>query len=524
MKKIEKYLRKAQNMRCVNKHIGIVLIFMLSILWSCNNFDELNTNPDATTTVSAPMLCTKVILSLCKTGEDKAFITQNAIPKYIGYANEGQMDEQYNKLGHVSFANLTILPTVEEMVKYAEGDDEVEGYRGVSKFARAMLFYKYTMQLGDVPYSEANKGLSGSYAPKYDKQEDVFKGILSELEEAEMHFANLAAKGLVFGGDPTPYDGDPELWQRTTNAFMLRVLMSLSKKADVASLNVKNRVANIIAKNKLLENYETFFGLEYSDEFQHSLSSTSDLFTSKTCISSLLIDNLKNLNDRRMYYFAEPAFAQIQGGLSEDDPDAYVGVDVSMSYPDMNVGHSAGEYSLLNLRYLEEYATEPRRLITYAEQQLILAEAVILGWISGDAETYYIEGVTAALTAMKDANANYAHGMAIDDDYINDYFTGEAAFKATTDGRLKQIWMQRYILNFMQESSTSYFEYRRNSYPEFPINPETSLNIDDPNAIPVRWLYPSRESTENKENLEAALISQFGSTYDDINELMWLLK
>ena len=27
-------------------------------------------------------------------------------------------------------------------------------------------------------------------------------------------------------------------------------------------------------------------------------------------------------------------------------------------------------------------------------------------------------------------------------------FPGEAAFKATTDERLKQIWMQRYILNF----------------------------------------------------------------------------
>ena len=51
-----------------------------------------------------------------------------------------------------------------------------------------------------------------NYAPRYDKQEDVLKGILTELEEAEAHFANLAAKGLVFGGDPTPYDGDPELW------------------------------------------------------------------------------------------------------------------------------------------------------------------------------------------------------------------------------------------------------------------------------------------------------------------------
>ena len=84
--------------------------------------------------------------------------------------------------------------------------------------------------------------------------------------------------------------------------------------------------------------------------------------------------------------------------------------------------------------------------------------------------------------------ASYAHGMAINQAYIDGYFTGEAAFKTNETDQLKQIWMQRYILNFMQIAENSFFEYRRNNYPEFPINPATSLNENNKNGIPMRWL------------------------------------
>jgi len=83
--------------------------------------------------------------------------------------------------------------------------------------------------------------------------------------------------------------------------------------------------------------------------------------------------------------------------------------------------------------------------------------------------------------------------------------------------------MQRYLLNFMQDAQYSYFEYRRTSYPEFPINPATSLNENNPNGLPMRWLYPSSETNYNRENLIEALDRQYDG-YDEINKLMWLLK
>jgi len=195
-----------------------------------------------------------------------------------------------------------------------------------------------------------------------------------------------------------------------------------------------------------------------------------------------------------------------------------------MDYSTMNADYNANKYSLLNKRYVTEDACEPRMMLTYGEQQFIIAEARVRGWIAtGTAQTYYEDGVKSALADIMATKASYAHGKAIDQAYINGYFTGEAAFKATQDEQLKQIWMQRYILNFMQDAESSYFEYRRNTYPVFPINPATSLNENNKNGIPMRYLYPGSETNYNRENLTEALNRQYEG-YDEINKLMWLLK
>ncbi len=501
---------------------GTVAILMLILFTGCSKFEDINTNPDAITQASSSMIATSVILTNIKfNGRDAhAYLQPNALAKYIGYANQSQMSTQYNKIENTGFGSMTILPNIDKMVEYAEGSVMENSYKGIAKFSRAWMFFNTTMQVGDIPYSQTNRGMVGEYRPAYDSQEDVFIGILNELDEADAFFA----QGVTFTGDPTPYNGDPNKWRRASNALALKVLMTLSKKADIASLNVRNRFAAIVAGGYLLEPATGFLGLNYSATNMHPMSGTNDLFTSRTDISSLMIDNLKLLTDRRLFYIADPSASQILGGLTESDWDAYVGADVSMSYDDLTAEHLLGNFSLINSRYLKEATSEPRMMMTYAEQQLILAEAIILGWITtGTAQEYYESGVKSALAAYISMNSTYAHGMAIDQAYIDGYFTGEAAFKSTTEDQLRQIWMQRYILNFMQNPESSYYEYRRNNYPLFPINPLTNLNENNPDGMPMRWLYPTSETNYNRENLIEALNAQYEG-YDEVNKLMWLLK
>ena len=507
-------------MKRIIKIIGIFLC--LGIFIGCNNFEEINTNPDSITKSSAAMQCTNVVLTNLKFGgrDAQAYLVPNALSKYIAYVNEIQMAEQYNRLSNGSFSAMTILPNIEKMVEYSIGTPTEDSYQGLAKFSRAYMFYKLAMQMGDIPYSQTAQGLSGNYTPKYDSQRDVLIGILDELKEADAHFA----KGVKFDGDPTPYNGDPAKWRRASNAFALRILMSLSKKESDSSLKIKERFAEIVNGGNLLEESTGFLGLAYTSVNMHPLSGTNDLFTSRTLIGSILIDELKRLNDRRLFYIAEPAKQLLDENNTESDFEAYIGPDVSRPYVELTAEYLQGKYSALNLRYLKEASSEPRMMITYAEQQLILAEARIRNWItSGNAEKYYMEGVKSALKDQMNTNNAYAHGMAISQAYIDNYFTGNAAFKSTTDEQLKQIWMQRYILNFMKDPETSYFEYRRNKYPNFPINPNTNLNLNDPNAIPMRWLYPTSETNYNRQNLIEALNNQYEG-YDEVNKLMWLLK
>lgn len=513
-------MKNKLNMKNIIKFIGLGWI-LLVFLAGCSKLQDINVNPDTPTKASASMLSTSVILQFAKFNSDaKAYITQDALSKYVGYADEGQLNEQYNLIGHGSFGSMIILTNIQKMLDAAQGSVMESSYKGVAKFAQAYTFYRLTMEMGDIPFSEAGQGEQGLFRPKYDTQEAVLIGILNDLKEADQDFA----EGQTFAGDPTNFNGDPVKWRQATNAFALEVLMSLSKQVGDANLDVKNRFAAIVAAGNLMTSSTDYFGLVYSSQNLHPLSGTNDLFTSRTILSSLLVDNLKKLDDRRLFYYGEPAAIKITGGKLASDTAAYVGVDVSMSYPAMNAGWSAGSYSLLNLRYLKEAACEPRRLITYAEQQLILSEARIRGWIStGTAQGYYEEGVKAALADVMATKASYAHGMAITQDYIDNYFTGDAAFKTTQTDQLQQIWMQRYILNFMQMAEGSWFEYRRNDYPNFPINPATSLNASDVNAVPMRYLYPSSESDYNRDNLIQALNSQYAG-YDDINKLMWVLK
>lgn len=506
------------------KKIIFINIFILSfILGGCNKFDEINSNPDATNEANAKMLATTVILKNFKfSGRDAmAYISDNGMAKYVAYANQSIMSSQYGFLGATSFSDMTILPNIEHMEKYAVGIPSENSYKGLAKFSRAYLFYNLTMKVGDIPYTKAGQGASELLIEvPYDTQEDVFKGILAELKEADAYFAD----GLVFAGDPTPFNGDPTKWRRAVNTFRLKVLLSLSKKIGASSIPIVEDFENTVQHAPLLEAATGFLGLNYSAVNMHPLFSTNPVITSRAILSTLLVDGLKAHNDRRLFYYGEPAARQIAAGKQANEFDAYAGAKVEENYDLITAAYLNGDYSAINLRYQQNVASDPRIILGYAELQLILAEAHLRGWISiGSAKDYYENGVKEGLKYIMNTAASYAHGMPINQAYIDGYFTGEAAFKSTMDDQLKQVWIQKYFMNFMQDPIHCYYEYRRTAFPDFPINPLTSLNENKRTALPMRWLYPTNEGTRNQDNLLKALQQQYNGV-DEVNQLMWLLK
>ena len=509
-------------MKQINKYLALCL--SLVFLISCEDFDTINTDRDTTTSVPPSMQATYLIREIVKKDRyAKEYTEDGILAKQIVW-NESASDAQYNLIGEKHFEDYYLVVTNANTL-IANTPDE-KGYEGLALFAKAYAIYYMTLNMGDVPYSEAGKGEEGLIRPKYDTQKEVILGILNDLENAYKCFS--AADETAFNGDII-FNGNREQWKKTVAAFQLKVLMNLSKKESDSDVNVKSRFATVVQNGSLMASNSDNFQLTYKDQsgMRYPFNDLTSNQTKYAMHSSVLVDILKKYEDYRLFYYAEPSIAKIQDGETSDSFDAYVGIDPSINYGEVANAHGANLFCGMNERYISNNHSEGEPLIRlgYGEQQLILAEACLRGWISGDASTYYKNGIKANLTFTRDVTPDeYAHGRVITDEYIDAYLNNaKIQLNGDFEHDLKLIIEQKYIAYFLQHTYEAYYDYRRTGYPEFPINPNTSKNSTAPDKMPVRYRYPSAEYSYNRANLDEALQRQFGGK-DDINEVMWILK
>jgi|SRR5690625_1737113 len=144
------------------KIITSIFPFLAFLFVGCNDFDELNTNPDVPTEASAPWLATGLIEAISSSALEwtKGFTGPYQYSKYILWT-ERKEGTQYNNLGRASFSDhLPVLRNVEPMNEYAAELEPAlaNSYKAVGHFVRAWQFFQLTMRVGDIPYSEAILG------------------------------------------------------------------------------------------------------------------------------------------------------------------------------------------------------------------------------------------------------------------------------------------------------------------------------------------------------------------------------
>ena len=147
-----------------NKIKKQIIIFSALLLgFSCSDLGEININPDGITTATSQMLATKLILNIVRDDVErtKGFMGHFMRDKYILWS-EFPQGQQYNDLGRSSFGRMTRLIDVEKMIELTEDLEEGEknSYTGLGYFMRAYMFFGRTMEVGDIPYSDALKGES----------------------------------------------------------------------------------------------------------------------------------------------------------------------------------------------------------------------------------------------------------------------------------------------------------------------------------------------------------------------------
>jgi hypothetical protein len=312
-------------------------------------------------------------------------------------------------------------------------------------------------------------------------------------------------------------DNDLVKWQKVVNAYKLRILITLSKKESDIDLNIKQAFSTMISNpagyplmTSLSDNLEYEFN---SSTEKYPLNPDNYGFTAtRNNMSATYLNTLAALHDPRTFIVADPAPALLAQGYAIDDFEAYIGASSGESLDDMTTKMLNGEYSAISKnKYYGSYLGEPTIQIGYIEQCFNIAEAINRGWITGNAEDYYIKGIQASWTF---------HGASVASDWNNYYSQEDVKYKGNNAEGLEQIILQKYLGFFQNSGWEAFYNYRRTGIPEFLTGPGTANS----GRIPKRWQYPLSERTSNKANYESALQSQFGSVNDDINDEMWLVR
>jgi hypothetical protein len=485
------------------------ILLFIAALASCKKLQDFQVNPNNPTIADPSLVLTnleRVAFSTVTT--DAALASRQLV-----YTQSSSNAQYYGwQRGGFSYADITQTVKMEQEAARVNK----QNYRYIGKFFRAYFIVEMTQMFGDIPYSKMMQSISNNdftdtsaTRPVYDKQEDIYLGVLNDLKIAS---DSISSQQVAIGGDII-YDGVIDNWKKLINSFTLRVLMSLSKKESNTTLNIKQRFNEIVsdptkyplfgsnADNGRLP-YYNITGNQYP--YYNDNSMKTDFY-----LDSSFVDILQGLKDPRLFVFGQPTPAS---ALPADDVNAYDGL-VGSAPLDYNTSkRGQGKASQINKRYAYEPLNEPSLLMGYAELQFILAEAAVRGWINSNADSLYKKGIEASLE-FSDFNNTYSGAD------ITSYLD-QPALTLQPGNEIKQIITQKYIGMFMNTGWQPFYEQRRTGYPIFET---AGAGILNGGKIPKRWMYPSDEYTNNPANVQNAVKAQYPNG-DDINGTMWLIQ
>lgn len=523
----------------------IACIFMSCIaLSSCIDLTETNENPNEITNAGGYLLLSNIQSSSARLYHADNFSGVHIVTamQYLQVLNKSSECRYYwNNIGWTP--HYDILRNNNIMLTNSE-TNENSFYKGAGLVMRAFLFGYITDLWGDAPYSEALQGDKDIYRPVFDKQEDIYNGILDDLEEANSelakeippHSSTEAAYDLFYGGDN-------KKWQKMANALALRYYMRLSSKVPEKSKAGIERILGDKNKYPLFEGNNdnsivSYPGMNQWDSWPGGLlnwADGSDFRRRRPCVT--LINKLRDYNDPRLNIWFTPVETQIivekenfsyptnqdtivgskryvhfdapvmDNGAAYYDTSLYVGLPYNMLETNrfnFNLTDAGDDARNPSLSYLApRFQANSDNLvnavfISYSEQCFILAEASLKGWnVGGTAEQYYNKGIEASLAYYK-----------VETGYNSYIERNNVKFNNTLEQIIEQKWISLFL------SPESWFDFRRTGFPQLPIANERALHP----AIPVRFKYPIEETRNNTVNYNAAIERLEKTSYSDAGQ------
>ncbi|WP_439475298.1 SusD/RagB family nutrient-binding outer membrane lipoprotein [Algoriphagus formosus] len=507
------------------KYITALSLSFLLGLGACDqDFEEININPNSPETVSSALLLPTVIRNTTNEIAGRAWGYGNVVMQQsakIQFTNE----DRYN-WGPQGNPYSTFFNSLRDLNNVIEISTEAgqSNYVGIAKVIRANMFSFMTDAYGDLPYSEATRAKQDINYPKFDTQEEIYNGILAELEEANNL---LGSTNEVVEGDIL-FDGDVMRWKKFANSLRLRILMRLSDRRDPSA--AMQSILNNPSQSPIFTSNEDQAALQYLSDVpnQHPLYTTRSGSFDEYRLSEKMEGVLKDYNDPRLFAYAQPTNDSGAGVIGEIED--YQGVpngladEEALQYSPSGDPAKGGSNFISRIGLLWSCSActslaNPQGyqaiLMSYAELQFILAEARERNFIStGSAEEYYRNGIQASFDYYRD-RYNFVNLPEIADKLMIDesYFAqDEVAYAGSTEDKLRKIGTQKWLALFFT-GMEGWYDWRRTNYPEILPGPAAFIN-----TVPVRYMYPSSVQSLNGEKYQE-VISRQGP--DEITTRVW---
>ncbi|MCX8472568.1 MAG: SusD/RagB family nutrient-binding outer membrane lipoprotein [Sediminibacterium sp.] len=395
----------------------------------------------------------------------------------------------------------------------------------IATIIRAFDLHRMTDIYGDIPYNQAGYGLQNpaNWFPTYQSQQDVYTAIINDVKAARDKLAPTSATVNAFPANQDfIYSGDILKWKKFANALLMRIALRMSKVAPTVAQGVFIEANNSGTFDSNVDNAFIHYAGNPSGINRNGLSDgylgvTNYLNTQNIRISKTFVDWMKTNADPRLLIICggigtpmqNPTSVNIavdsQRGLPNGFVDANLRQNLSSNLQPLFDVNQYNIFSFPNYKCFDW--TDPYYLITYSETQFMKAEAAVNGWISTDATTHFVNGVTAAIKNWVSFDPNFTTA----DANISSYINGRGFAAASNTDKLRLIGEEYWAATYLNDIE-SWSNWRRTGYPV--LVPTMDPNATElPNAIPRRLRYYETEKSANEANYLKAVQRMGGDLF-----------
>ncbi|MES2418427.1 MAG: SusD/RagB family nutrient-binding outer membrane lipoprotein [Bacteroidota bacterium] len=380
----------------------IILICCITLISCKKELEEANINPNNPEHVDPEyLLNTSVLNTMNLFGGNMRRETLSHYSNYVSVGG-GQMQRYYTFAsavnGYWSALYVSCLQPVHQIQLNYAADPGYKNRVAIAKIFESYIFSNMVAIWGSIPKTKA---LNGDAYTAYDKEEDIYKGLLKDLKEAA-NAIDLNGDTYVGKADAV-FGGDLLKWKKFANTLRLRLAIQIANASptsaqEVISEVLANESTTITAAGETAKAYWNTTSDTWSYLYDYNVLKAAANASSLNVISEALIQYMLPYNDPRLPIYAKPAPQGPYKGKYWGQPKA-TQLPAGVSIPGGNPHSPLGQ---LDYAQIGDYFTKPDAeyvFLSYEESCFLKAEAALKGWGgSKTAEQYYRDGITASMS------------------------------------------------------------------------------------------------------------------------------